>query len=146
MYWFAFQVFIYLLYVPFLKNEKSNKNSWLFPGSREQDRCRNVFMGYLFPNICSGVDSKWFDLEAEHKSLQAQVELRFVLNLFWNTSKQVMKNSFPCMKLNITLLGSQWWSRTPGPLCIYHSIHYQLTFDLFLPLLCTFFKVNIFGL
>ena len=27
-----------------------------------------------------------------------------------------MKNSFPCIKLNLTFLGSQGWNRTPGPL------------------------------
>lgn len=80
LYWFAFWVFIYLLYLPFLKNEKCNKNSWLFPASRSWIDM-SVFMGSLFPNICNGVDSKWFDLEAEYKSLQAQVELRCALNL-----------------------------------------------------------------
>lgn len=69
LYWFAFQVFIYLLYMPILKNERCNKNSRLFPASGELNWCKSVFMGYLFPKICNGVDSKWFDLEAEYKSL-----------------------------------------------------------------------------
>lgn len=61
-------LFIYLFYVPFLKNEKCNKDSWLFPASGSWIDM-SLFMGYLFPNIYNEVDYKCFDLEAEYKSL-----------------------------------------------------------------------------
>lgn len=51
-------LFIYLFIMSFLENVKHNKNSWLFPASGEPDRCESVFMGYLFFNICNGVDPK----------------------------------------------------------------------------------------
>ena len=103
MYWFAFQVFIYLFYVPFLKNEKCNKDSWLFPASGSWIDM-SLFMGYLFPNICNEVDSKWFDLEAEYKSLQAQVELRSALNLCLKCPKASYDKflSMYQIKLNLT--------------------------------------------
>lgn len=95
---------IYLLYVLFLKNEKCNQNSWLFPATGKLDRC--VFMGYLFPNICSRVDSKLFDLETEYKSLQAQVELRFVLNLCLKYPKASYEKflSMHQIKTNLTVM------------------------------------------
>lgn len=131
MYWFSFQVFIYLLYVPFLKNEKSNKNSWLFPGSREQDRCRSVFMGYLFPNICNGVDSKWLDIEAEHKSLQAQVELRFILNLCWKYLKASYEKFLSMYEIKYNLTGKPVMKQDPWT-TLYLSQHTLSTYIWFI--------------
>lgn len=49
-------LFICLLYVPFIKNEKYNKKSLLFFTSEELGRCK--FMVYLFLNTCNEFDSK----------------------------------------------------------------------------------------
>jgi hypothetical protein len=93
--------------VPFLKNEKHNTNSWLFPASGELDGCKSVFMACLFPNICSGVDSNDLTLEAEYKSLQVQVELRFVLNLYLKYPKASYKKVLSMYQIKSNLTG--WW-------------------------------------
>ena len=70
-------------------------------------------MGYLFPNICSGVDSKWFDLEAEHKSLQAQVKLRFVLNLCWKHLKASYEKFLSMYEIKYNLTGKPMMKQDP---------------------------------
>lgn len=73
----------------------------------------NIFMGYLFPNICNGVDSKLFDLEAEYKSLQAQAELRFVLNLCLKYPKASYEKSLSLYQVKFNLTGKPVMKQDP---------------------------------